>query len=114
MKPLFTYLRAITRTALCRPCEDGFVSTEEGTGIVHMAPAYGEDDYRVCRLMAGIEHVDPLDHEGVFTARIPDFAGLYCKDADKVIIKALKQAGLLVHQSTIQHSYPFASGPTHR
>jgi isoleucyl-tRNA synthetase len=85
---------------------DGFVSTTEGTGIVHMAPAYGEDDYRVCRA-AGIDLVDPLNEDAVFTDRVPDFAGLHCKDADKGIIAYLKKAGTLVQQSTIMHSYPF-------
>lgn len=85
---------------------DGYVTTEDGTGIVHIAPAYGEDDYRVGRA-AGIELVDPLDAEANFTAAVPPFAGQNCKEADKAIIRALKDAGKLVHQSTIQHSYPF-------
>ena len=85
---------------------DGFVSTEDGTGIVHMAPAYGEDDYRICR-ENGIPLVDPLDDDCVFTSAVPDYAGQFCKDADKAIIKALKHGGKLIHQSTIQHSYPF-------
>ncbi|MDF7808322.1 isoleucine--tRNA ligase [Pontiellaceae bacterium B12219] len=85
---------------------DDFVSTEDGTGIVHMAPAYGEDDYRICR-EAGIPLVDPLDEDCVFTSKVPDYAGQFCKDADKAIIKALKYGGKLIHQSTIQHSYPF-------
>jgi len=85
---------------------DDFVSTKDGTGIVHMAPAYGEDDYRVCRA-AGIDLVDPLDEEAKFTAQIPEYAGQFCKDADKAIIKRLKDEGKLVHQSTLVHSYPF-------
>ncbi len=85
---------------------DPFVSTEDGTGIVHMAPAYGEDDYRICRA-AGIELVDPLDEDCVFTDQVPAYAGQFCKDADKAIIRALKEQGKLIHQSTIQHSYPF-------
>ena len=85
---------------------DDFVSTEDGTGIVHMAPAYGEDDYRIC-CKADIPLVDPLDEDCKFTSRVPDYAGQFCKDADKAIIRALKEAGKLVHQSTIQHSYPF-------
>ncbi len=89
-----------------RMLNDAFVSTEDGTGIVHMAPAYGEDDYRICR-EAGIPLVDPLDDDCVFTAQVPDYAGQFCKDADKAIIKALKHGGKLIHQSTIQHSYPF-------
>jgi len=89
-----------------RVLSDGFVTTGDGTGIVHMAPAYGEDDYRVCR-EAGIELVDPLDTDAKFTDAVPAFAGQFCKDADKAIVRALKDAGKLVHQSTIQHSYPF-------
>jgi isoleucyl-tRNA synthetase len=85
---------------------DDFVTTGDGTGIVHLAPAYGEDDFRVCRA-AGIELVDPLDAEARFTERVPEHAGKFCKDADKDIITALKQAGLLLSQSTIQHSYPY-------
>jgi len=85
---------------------DSFVTTVDGTGIVHMAPAYGEDDYRVARA-AGIELVDPLDDECRFTARIPELAGQFCKDADKPVIRRLKEEGRLVHHSTLVHSYPF-------
>jgi isoleucyl-tRNA synthetase len=85
---------------------DGFVTTEDGTGIVHLAPAYGEDDFRVCRA-AGIELVDPLDTEARFTKDVPDFAGEQCKDADRGIIKKLKAEDKLVQQSTLVHSYPF-------
>ncbi len=85
---------------------DDFVSTEDGTGIVHMAPAYGEDDYRICRAV-DIPLVDPLDEDCKFTAQVPDYEGQFCKEADKAIIKALKHGGKLIHQSTIQHSYPF-------
>jgi isoleucyl-tRNA synthetase len=85
---------------------DSFVTTDEGTGLVHMAPAYGEDDYRVCR-EAGIDLVDPLDEDAVFTDRVPDFAGMHCKAADKSIVAYLKKRGSLVHHSTVVHSYPF-------
>ncbi|MEI6892654.1 MAG: isoleucine--tRNA ligase [Pontiella sp.] len=85
---------------------DDFVSTEDGTGMVHMAPAYGEDDYRICR-EKDIPLVDPLDDDCVFTSQVPDYEGQFCKEADKAIIKALKAGGQLIHQSTIQHSYPF-------
>ncbi len=85
---------------------DDFVSTEDGTGLVHIAPAYGEDDFRVCKA-AGIELVDPLDAEAKFTDAVPDFAGQNCKEADKGLIRWLKERGKLVQQSTIVHSYPF-------
>ncbi|MGA0333935.1 MAG: isoleucine--tRNA ligase, partial [Kiritimatiellia bacterium] len=103
-EPLFPYFADHPQSF--RVLTDGFVSTADGTGIVHMAPAYGEDDYRICRA-AGIELVDPLDAEACFTDAVPEFAGQLCKEADKGIIRTLKDNGSLVHQSTIQHSYPF-------
>ncbi|MEC7908001.1 MAG: class I tRNA ligase family protein, partial [Verrucomicrobiota bacterium] len=85
---------------------DSFVSTDDGTGIVHMAPAYGEDDYRICR-QSNIDIVDPLNEDCVFTGEISWLKDKFCKDADKEIISLLKTNDQLVHQSTIQHSYPF-------
>jgi isoleucyl-tRNA synthetase len=103
-EPLFPYFA--DQPGAFRILADGFVSTGDGTGIVHMAPAYGEDDYRVCR-REGIAIVDPLDEECRFTARLPEYAGQFCKDADKAIIKRLKDEGKLVHQSVLVHPYPF-------
>ena len=85
---------------------DDFVSTSDGTGVVHMAPAYGEDDYRICT-REGLALVDPLDAEACFTAEVPDFEGAHCKDADKAIIRSLKDAGKLFAHATLTHSYPF-------
>lgn len=85
---------------------DSYVTTDEGTGIVHQAPAYGEDDFRVCRAN-GIEIVDPLDVEGNFTEQVPDFKGLYIKDADKDIIKTLKSGGKILRHETLVHAYPY-------
>lgn len=102
--PLFPYLK--DQPNAYRILTDGFVSTEDGTGLVHMAPAYGEDDFRVCKA-AGIPPVDLLDENAAFTARVPDYAGQFCKDADKAIIRRLKDEHKLVHQATIVHSYPF-------
>jgi isoleucyl-tRNA synthetase len=103
-EPLFPYFGDHPNSF--RILADDFVTTEDGTGIVHMAPAYGEDDYRVCR-REGIELVDYLDEECAFTGEIPEYAGTFCKDADKQIIKRLKNEKKLVHQSTYQHNYPF-------
>lgn len=82
-----------------------FVSTEDGTGIVHCAPAFGEADFMICQ-QAGIELVCPVDTNGHFTDEIPDFAGRFVKEADRDIIKRLKADGKLVHQTTIRHRYP--------
>jgi isoleucyl-tRNA synthetase len=103
-EPLFPWFA--NQQGAFRVLNDAFVTTTDGTGLVHMAPAYGEDDFRVCR-DAGIDLVDPLDADCVFTAEVPDYTGRFCKDADKAIIRALKQGAKLVHQSTIVHSYPF-------
>jgi len=103
-EPLFSYFK--DQPNAFRVLVDPFVSTEDGTGVVHMAPAYGEDDYRICT-MEKIELVDPLDAEAKFTSAVPDFAGQFCKEADKAIIRKLKDEGKLIHQSTIVHSYPF-------
>lgn len=108
-EPLFPYFRdrsAAQGGSAFVVLEDGFVTTEDGTGIVHLAPAYGEDDFRVCR-RAGIELVDPLDAEARFLPPVVDYQGQVCKDADKAIIKRMKDEGRLVQQATIEHSYPF-------
>lgn len=103
-EPLFAYFADQPKAFVV--LSDAYVTTTEGTGLVHMAPAYGEDDYRVCR-EAGIGLVDPLDADAVFQEPVTDFVGMHCKEADKHIIRKLKEEGKLVHQSTIVHSYPF-------
>ena len=86
---------------------DSYVTTTDGTGLVHNAPAYGEDDFRVCSA-AGITLEDPMDEGCAFTAPAPEaWRGRFCKDCDKDIIRELKQNGKLVHQGTIVHAYPF-------
>lgn len=83
------------------------VTLDEGTGLVHMAPAYGEVDLAATRA-AGIELlVDPVDAEGRFTKAVPEVAGLNVKDADAVLIRELASSGALLSQTTIRHSYPF-------
>ena len=93
-------------------CCDMYVASDSGTGVVHQAPAYGEDDYRVCIengiISKGQELPDPVDPNGCFTQEAPSFvAGIYIKDADKDIIQFLKGNGLLLESSSIVHSYPF-------
>ncbi len=84
----------------------GYVSTTDGTGIVHQAPAYGEDDFYNCRAHH-IKLVDPIDETGHFSDAIPELVGLYFKDADKVVAQMVKKNGSLVKLATFVHSYPF-------
>ena len=105
-EPLFPYFGDRADKGAFRIIPSDHVTTDSGTGIVHMAPAFGEDDYYACA-KAGIPLVNPVDDDGMFTAEVPDYAGKRVKDADKDIIADLKKQGKLFKQDTIQHSYPF-------
>jgi isoleucyl-tRNA synthetase len=82
-----------------------FVSTVEGTGIVHMAPGFGEDDQILCA-EAGIPVVCPVDDRTRFTSEVRDFEGLQVFEANQPVIRALRQAGRLVRSDSIVHAYP--------
>jgi isoleucyl-tRNA synthetase len=81
------------------------VTTEDGTGVVHMAPAYGEADNLACTA-AGIPTVLTVDDQGRFTGVVPDFAGQHVFDANAPITARLREQGDLVRQETYTHSYP--------
>ncbi|MBQ1568755.1 MAG: isoleucine--tRNA ligase [Kiritimatiellae bacterium] len=106
-EPIFPYFADKAAEGAFVVLNDDYVTTDDGVGIVHIAPAYGEDDFRVCREAGMTAFVDPLDDACAFTDEIPEYKGRFCKDCDKDLIKALKASGKLVHQSTIVHSYPF-------
>ncbi|XP_070594706.1 isoleucine--tRNA ligase, cytoplasmic [Erythrolamprus reginae] len=110
-KPLFNYFIKCKENGAFSVVTDNYVKEEEGTGVVHQAPYFGADDYRVCMDFKIIRKdsvpVCPVDASGCFTAEVTDFSGQYVKDADKNIIKMLKEKGRLVHISTFKHSYPF-------
>ena len=82
-----------------------YVTTEDGTGVVHQAPAFGEDDMFTCQ-QAGIGVVIPVDMDGKFTSLVPPYAGMLVFDANKDIIRDLKAAGRILRHQTIEHSYP--------
>lgn len=82
-----------------------YVTTEDGTGVVHQAPAFGEEDMDNCADY-GIELVIPVDMDGQFTSLVPPYEGQLVFDANKDIIRDLKEAGRVVRHQTIEHSYP--------
>ena len=82
-----------------------FVTTSDGSGIVHMAPAYGEDDYQAS-LKYDLPMIHALDARGQFTQAVPPYAGKFFKDADPEIMADLKSRGLLFKKETYTHSYP--------
>ena len=82
-----------------------YVSTEDGTGIVHQAPAFGEDDMITCEKY-GIGLVIPVDADGTFTSQVPEYEGQLVFDANRDIIRDLKARGRVLQDKVIVHSYP--------
>jgi isoleucyl-tRNA synthetase len=100
--PLFPYF---ADRAAFRVLSADFVGTEDGTGVVHLAPGFGEDDQAVCEAN-DIELVVPVDDEGRFTDDVPEWAGENVFEANPHIIRTLKEAGRVVRHDTYEHNYP--------
>jgi isoleucyl-tRNA synthetase len=83
-----------------------FVSLDSGSGLVHLAPAFGEDDFRVCQ-EKGMGFLQLLRPDGTFPDEVTDFAGRFCKEADRDIIRNLRQRGALFKEEVYRHDYPF-------
>ena len=101
--PLFDYF-ADTDNAF-RILGADFVTTDDGTGVVHMAPGFGEDDQIACQA-AGIASVCPMDSRGRYTAEVVDWAGLHVFEANPLVIRVLKDRGVVVRHDSYMHSYP--------
>jgi isoleucyl-tRNA synthetase len=108
-EPLFNYFISYKETGCFKVIAADFVKEETGTGIVHTAPGFGEEDFKAC-CNAGIIKPDnppcPVNDNGFFTDPITEYKGMYIKEADKLIKKKLKDEGRLLVSSTIKHSYP--------
>ncbi|MAG47765.1 isoleucine--tRNA ligase [archaeon] len=102
-EPLFSYFKNLKNSF--RVIHGDFVSIEEGTGIVHAAAAFGEDDYQVCKENK-IDFVQPVNNEGKFTKEVKDFEGMFVKKADKFIIEKLEDENKLFKKINYEHSYP--------
>jgi len=104
-EPLFPYFAHLKDKGAFTTFVADYVSTEEGTGIVHLASGFGEEDYEVLK-NTSIPIVCPIDEECKFTEEVFDFKGLFVKDADEKIIRKLKEEEKLVKKGTYLHSYP--------
>lgn len=104
--PPFDYFLDQRANNAFRVILDEGVSFVDGTGFVHAAPAFGEMDFMACQ-REKIALVCPIDQNGQFTTEVPEYTGLFVKEADKDIIKRLKHHERLFHQATIHHRYPF-------
>ncbi|MSV95718.1 MAG: isoleucine--tRNA ligase, partial [Actinobacteria bacterium] len=101
--PMFSYFA--DQPDAFRIIAGDFVTTEDGTGVVHLAPGFGEDDQRVCS-ENGIGLVVPVDSRGLFTSEVPDFFGMLVFDANPLIIRELKSRGVVLRHETYDHAYP--------
>ena len=105
--PVFDYvLKEHSKKSAWRVLEADFVTIEDGTGVVHMAPAFGADDFTTCQ-ENDIPMYNPIDREGRFTDQVPEYEGQWFKDADKEIARDIKEKNLMYHHETYVHNYPF-------
>jgi len=107
-QPMFPYFAGLKAEGAFRVLSGEFVSTEDGTGIVHIAPGFGQDDFDVCRACReDFPVVCPVDEAGRFTAEVPDYQGKQVFETNEPIMQWLKANGLLVKKEQYTHSYPF-------
>lgn len=104
-EPIFRYAQPVGGRAYEVVTAD-FVTLDTGTGIVHIAPAFGEDDYRLSR-EKGLGFLQLIAPDGTFVPEATDFAGRFCKEADPDIIRWMKERGFLLKREQYRHEYPF-------
>lgn len=107
-EPMFPYFAHLKEKGAFKVLSGEFVSTEDGTGVVHIAPGFGQDDFEACRAYdENFPVVCPVDEAGKFTAEVSDYAGKQVFEANEPVMLWLKQNGLLVKKEQYTHSYPF-------
>jgi len=108
-QPLFEYFSG--PESYFQVVTDTYVTDDAGTGVVHQAPAFGEDDFRVCLangiIEKGADFPCPVDADGLFTEEVTIAKGVHVKDADNTLIADIKERGRLVQKDMLMHSYPF-------
>ena len=107
-EPMFPYFKHLKDKGAFKVLSGEFVSTEDGTGIVHIAPGFGQDDFDACRAYdENFPVVCPVDEAGKFTSEVPDYEGKQVFETNEPIMQWLKEKGLLVKKEQYTHSYPF-------
>ena len=107
-EPMFPYFSHLKSKGAFKVLSGDFVSTEDGTGIVHIAPGFGQDDFDACRAYdENFPVVCPVDEAGKFTSEVPDYEGKQVFETNEPIMQWLKEHGLLVKKEQYTHSYPF-------
>jgi len=107
-EPMYPYFAHLKEKGTFKVLAGDFVSTEDGTGIVHIAPGFGQDDFEICRQYdKNFPIVCPVDEAGRFTSEVKEFEGVQVFDANERVISWLKETRKLVKKEQITHSYPF-------
>ena len=107
-EPMFPYFKDLKAKGAFKVLSGEFVSTEDGTGIVHIAPGFGQDDFDACRAYdKDFPVVCPVDEAGKFTSEVPDYEGKQVFETNEPIMQLLKEKGLLVKKEQYTHTYPF-------
>ncbi|MGN1091564.1 MAG: isoleucine--tRNA ligase [Alphaproteobacteria bacterium] len=107
-EPMFPCFKHLKEKGAFKVLSGEFVSTEDGTGIVHIAPGFGQDDFDVCRAYdPNFPIVCPVDEAGCFTAEVPDYQGKQVFDVNPLVLDWLKENRKLVKKEQYTHSYPF-------
>ena len=107
-EPMFNYFSNLKEKGAFKVLSGEFVSTEDGTGVVHIAPGFGQDDFEACRAYdENFPVVCPVDEAGKFTQEVSDYAGVQVFETNEPIMQWLKTNGLLVKKEQYTHSYPF-------
>ncbi|MBQ2885208.1 MAG: isoleucine--tRNA ligase [Alphaproteobacteria bacterium] len=107
-EPMFNYFSNLKEKGAFKVLSGEFVSTEDGTGVVHIAPGFGQDDFEACRAYdENFPVVCPVDEAGKFTQEVSDYVGVQVFETNEPIMQWLKTNGLLVKKEQYTHSYPF-------
>ncbi len=107
-EPMFPYFKHLKDKGAFKVLSGEFVSTEDGTGVVHIAPGFGQDDFEACRAYdENFPVVCPVDEAGKFTSEVPDYQGKQVFETNEPIMQLLKEKGILVKKEQYTHSYPF-------
>ena len=107
-EPMFPYFKDLKAQGAFQVISGSFVSTEDGTGIVHIAPGFGQDDFEACRAHdPDFPIVCPVDEAGKFTAEVPDYQGMQVFEANEPVLAWLKENRKLVKKEQYTHSYPY-------
>ena len=107
-EPMFPYFKDLKAKGAFKVLSGSFVSTEDGTGIVHIAPGFGQDDFEACRAYdPDFPIVCPVDEAGRFTAEVPDYQGKQVFETNELVLAWLKENRKLVKKEQYTHSYPY-------